>query len=70
MQNEKTEAVSGWLKRYQGVERTEDRLTPTAQTADVFCAASATASIDAAFEREPSQFFALLHALAPDELKK
>lgn len=70
MQNEKTEAVSGWLSRYHGLERSEEQLVHTTATADAFCKAVETATRDVAFESEPSPFFALLHTLAPEELKK
>jgi len=70
MQKQNKSEISGWLSRFQGMERTEEQLEHTAQTADGFCKAATAASEDAAFEREPSQFFALLHELAPEELKK
>ena len=70
MQDQNKADISGWLSRFQGIERTEEQLVHTAQTADGFCNAAAAASEGAVFEREPSQFFTLLHDLAPDELKK
>ena len=70
MQNDTSGDVSGWLKRYHAIERTNEQLLATAQTADVFCASASTAVTAAPFESEPSQFFALLHDLAPSELKK
>ena len=70
MQNENAGDVSVWLKRFHNIERTEDQLVHTASTADAFCTAAAAAIDGAPFESEPSQFFALLHELAPSELKK
>ncbi len=70
MQNENATNGSEWLKRYNDVTKTEEQLVHTAQTADAFSAAAAKVNANSAFEREPSAFFALLHALAPKDLKK
>ncbi len=70
MQDQKTTGLSGWLKRFLGIERTEEQLIPTGQTAETFCKAVASTATNARFEREPSQFFALLQDQAPETLKK
>lgn len=70
MPNENTHNGSEWLQRFTDVTKTEDQLVHAANTADVFSAAAAQVNSGAQFEREPSSFFALLHTLAPEELKK
>jgi len=70
MGNKKTNETSGWLKRFNNLERTEDQLLHTANTAQSFCDAVERTTTNTAFEREPSQFYALLHELAPGILKK
>jgi len=70
MPNEHASNGSEWLQRFTSVTKTEDQLVHTANTADAFSAASAAVNTGADFEREPSSFFALLHDLAPEELKK
>lgn len=70
MQNENSGDVSAWLKRFHNIERSPEQLVHTANTTDAFSAAATAVAAGAPFESEPSQFFALLHELAPDELKK
>ncbi len=70
MQNDDADNGSGWLKRFNDVDRTADQLVHTAQTVDAFSTAAGQVSDGAKFECEPGAFFALLHQLAPNELKK
>lgn len=70
MENKNTNGASSWLKRFNNLERTEEQLLHTANTAQSFCDAVSRTATDTTFEREPSQFFALLHDLAPESLKK
>lgn len=70
MQDQKMASLSGWLKKFLAIERSEEQLIPTANTAETFCKAVASTAHGVQFEREPSQFFALLHNHAPESLKK
>jgi hypothetical protein len=70
MENKNTNGNSGWLKRFNNVERSEDQLHNTANTAQSFCDAIERTSINTVFEREPNNFYALLHELARKDLKK
>jgi hypothetical protein len=70
MGNKKTNETSGWLKRFNNLERTEDQLLHTTNIAQSFCDAVERTTTNTVLEREPSQFYALLHELAPGILKK
>ena len=70
MKNQNSGNASGWLKQFQDVERSEEELIHTISTTRNFCDAVDRTAQNTAFEREPSQFFALLHELAPESLKK
>jgi hypothetical protein len=70
MENKNTNGTSVWLKRFNNVESSENQLLHTANTAQNFCDAVGRISIDTSFEREPNKFYALLHELAPEGLKK
>jgi len=70
MENKNTNTASSWLKRFNSLERTEDQLFHTANTTQSFCDSVSRTATDTMFEREPSQFFSLLHELAPESLKK
>ena len=69
MENKNTNGTSGWLKRFNNVESSEDQLLHTSSTAQSFCDAVGRTSTDISLEREPNNFYALLHELAPEGLK-
>ena len=70
MESNDASGTSDWMRRFHGIERTEEQLVHTNNTAQNFCDAVDRTATDTTFEREPSQFSALLHALAPESLKK
>ena len=69
METKNTHVVLDWLKRFNNIERSDDQLIHSENTTQKFCVAIERTSMGTTFKREPNEFYAHLHKLAPKEMK-